>query len=232
MLYDNIIEGRFIKRINRFVAHVEVGGIEEIVHVKNTGRCAELLIPGASVFLQEFHNSKRKTRYSLIAVYKGDRLVNIDSQVPNQVVLEALNQGAIPEIGNVRWVQREVKFGKSRFDLYVETDVRKGFVEVKGVTLEDQGIALFPDAPTVRGTRHVLEMIDAVKAGYAGYIVFLIQMKDVRYFSPNIKMDPAFANALSMANANGVRILAYDSTVSPNGILIGDPVPIHLPSAN
>lgn len=228
MNYRNVRPGTFVKRVNRFIAHVTVDGIEQIVHVKNTGRCKELFLPGVDVLLEPSENPERKTRFSLIGVYKGERLINIDSQVPNQVVFEALTAGMIHEIGTVDRVKKEVTYGKSRFDLYYEigeeTERTKGFIEVKGVTLEEQGVAMFPDAPTVRGTKHIYEMIDAVRNGYEGTLFFLIQMKDVCCFRPNRDTDPDFAHALTIAAENGVRILAYDSVVTEDGIVLGDPV--------
>jgi sugar fermentation stimulation protein A len=232
MRYENIVTGTFIRRPNRFIAHVEIAGREETVHVKNTGRCAELLVPGAQVVLEQAPaGSVRKTAFSLIAVYKGDLLINMDSQAPNRVVFEAaawghLNAEADSSIVHVR---QEVVFGKSRFDLYWETELgTKAFMEVKGVTLEENGTVRFPDAPTERGTRHVLEMIEAVKAGYSGYLMFLIQMKGVSLFRPNERMDPAFARALRLASQSGVRVLAYDAVVQPDSMVLGSPVEIDL----
>ena len=224
MKYNHIIQGIFIKRINRFVAHVWIDGIEEVVHVKNTGRCRELFITGATVILERSQNPERKTRFSVIGIYKGERLINIDSQVPNHVVFEALQIGRIAEIVDIDMVKKEVTYGKSRFDLYFESDGCRGFIEVKGVTLEEDGLVMFPDAPTVRGTKHVHEMIKAVENGYKGYIFFLIQMKGVKSFSPNSKTDPNFAAALKLAVQKGVILLAYDSLVREDEIIIGDRV--------
>ncbi len=226
MKYQNLKSGKFIKRVNRFIAHVFVDNTEQIVHVKNTGRCKELLLPGVDVILEKSNNPGRKTRFSLIGVYKGDRLINVDSQVPTQVVFEALSSGAIQEIGLVEKIKKEVTYGKSRFDIYFESGGKKGFIEVKGVTLENEGVAMFPDAPTTRGTRHIYEMIDAVKNGYAGYIFFLVQMKEVGYFTPNKDMDPDFTKALRLAAKKGVKILAYNSIVRPDEIVLGDKVVI------
>lgn len=228
MKYHNLISGKFIKRVNRFIAHVLVDNAEQIVHVKNTGRCKELLIPGVDVILEKSNNPGRKTQFSLIGVYKGNRLINIDSQVPTQVVFEALASGAIQELGTVEKIKKEVTYGSSRFDIYFESGGKQGFIEVKGVTLENAGVAMFPDAPTTRGARHVYEMIEAVKNGYAGYIFFLIQMKEVGYFTPNKHTDPEFTKALSLAAKKGVKILAYDSIVSRDAILLGDKVDIRL----
>lgn len=228
MKYHNLISGKFIKRVNRFIAHVLVDNAEQIVHVKNTGRCKELLIPGVDVILEKSNNPGRKTQFSLIGVYKGNRLINIDSQVPTQVVFEALASGAVQELGTVEKIKKEVTYGSSRFDIYFESGGKQGFIEVKGVTLENAGVAMFPDAPTARGARHVYEMIEAVKNGYAGYIFFLIQMKEVGYFTPNKHTDPEFTKALNLAAKKGVKILAYDSIVSRDAILLGDKVDIRL----
>jgi len=228
MKYHNIVQGIFLKRVNRFIAHVLIDHTEHIVHVKNTGRCRELLIAGVVVILEPSQNPERKTAFSLIAVYKGNRLINMDSQVPNHVVFEALQVGRIPELGRPDKMKKEVTYGNSRFDIYFEAAQQQNFIEVKGVTLEDEGMALFPDAPTVRGTKHVYEMIKAVEAGYGGTIFFLIQMKDVDCFRPNVIMDEAFAQAVALARTKGVILLAYDSVVYENEIILGTRVPIIL----
>ena len=228
MKYENIVQGIFIKRVNRFIAHVFINHVEHVVHVKNTGRCRELLLPGVVVILEPAQNPERKTKFSLIAVYKGETLINMDSQVPNHVVVEGLQAGLISEISGALAIRKEVTYGNSRFDIYFENDQGKNFIEVKGVTLEEEGIAMFPDAPTVRGTKHVYEMIKAVQAGYGGYIFLLIQMKGVQCFKPNIKMDEEFAVALTLAQKSGVTVLAYDSIVTENEIVVGAPVPILL----
>lgn len=228
MHYAHVVQGFFIRRINRFVAEVEIGDRREMVHVKNTGRLKELLVPQAKVYLEVSDRKGRKYKHSLIAVEKGDMLVNIDSQLPNVVVHEALVAGKVQELGPVIGVKREVSYGRSRFDLYFERDGRKGFMEVKGVTLEKDGVAMFPDAPTVRGKKHLLELVQAVKEGYAGVVFFLVQMKGVQKFAPHIEMDPPFAAALKEAAEAGVEILAYDSEVSPQKIRIGDPLPVDL----
>ncbi len=205
MIYNTIIEGSFLERPNRFIAKVIINGKEEVVHVKNTGRCKELLTPGAKVILEDCsHNKNRKTKYSLIAVWKGDMLVNMDSQVPNLAVFEGLEGGSIKEFQNLTKLKREVTFGASRFDIYYEKGDEKGFIEVKGVTLENDGVAMFPDAPTERGTKHVLEMVEAVKQGYGGTILFLIQMTGAVVFKVNKEMDKNFAKALKLARDNGV----------------------------
>ncbi|HEX3044334.1 MAG TPA: DNA/RNA nuclease SfsA [Bacillota bacterium] len=234
MKYSSIQPATFIERPNRFIARVEIAGREETVHVRNTGRCREILIPGTSVFLEDIGrdnpkgNPIRKTRFSLISAYKGERLINIDSQIPNKVVAEAIQEGALELMTPVTRLKPETVFGESRFDLYFETHTGKGFIEVKGVTLEQDGVSLFPDAPTPRGTKHLNEMIKAVSEGYQGYVLFLIQMRDIHGFRPNETMDPDFASALRKAARHGVKILAYDSTITPEGIWLRAPVPINL----
>ena len=227
MEYNKIVEGIFLKRPNRFIAQVIIDGEEETVHVKNTGRCKELLVPNAKVILEDCsHNSNRKTKYSLIAVWKDDMLVNMDSQVPNKVVFEGISDGKIKDFKHHTHLNREVTFGNSRFDIYFETENSKGFIEVKGVTLENNGISMFPDAPTERGTKHVLEMIEAVGQGYKGVIFFLVQMKGPEVFKLNWKMDKAFSEAVKYASENGVEILAYDSIVKNNSIYLGESIEI------
>lgn len=224
MKYNEIKRGVFLERPNRFIARVLVDGAVETVHVKNTGRCREILQPQAAVILERSGHAGRKTAYSLIAAYKGEVLINIDSQVPNQVVYEALRQGLLPEFAGLTRIAREVRYGNSRFDLYFENAAGRGFIEVKGVTLEREGTALFPDAPTERGTKHLLELIEAVKSGYSAHAFFLIQMKGPHLFQPNTATDPGFSNALRLARDNGVKILVYDSMVTEDGIAIGERV--------
>lgn len=228
MKYRSVQKAIFLKRPNRFVAHVRLEGREEIVHVKNTGRCKEILVEGTPVVLEDSCNKERKTRYSLIAGYKGDTLINIDSQVPNAVVYEAIKNRQLREFSDAAMIKREVGFENSRFDLYFEGENRKGFIEVKGATLEMDGVAMFPDAPTERGTRHVYEMIKAVEQGYEGYILFLVQMKGIRYFTPYAHRDPDFAKALRIANEKGVTVIAYDAVVTEDEIVIGEKVEVRL----
>ncbi len=228
MKYTNVRKATFLQRPNRFIAHVLVDGKEEIAHVKNTGRCREILQEGTEVIIEEASNKERKTKYSLIAAYKGYVLINIDSQIPNSVVFEGIKDNLIKELPTVTKLAREVVYGNSRFDLYFEAGDQKGFIEVKGVTLEADGVAMFPDAPTQRGTKHIYEMIKAVEEGYSGYIFFLIQMKGVNYFTPNRIRDPELAEALSIAKEKGVSVLAYDSVVTKDGIILGAPVRIQL----
>lgn len=220
MKYQNVVEGVFLKRPNRFVAHVCMDGQEEMVHVKNTGRCKELLLPSARVILEESQNPNRKTRYSLIAVYKGDRLINMDSQAPNAVAAEALERGNIGEIGRVSFIKREVRFGNSRFDLYYEEGERKGFIEVKGVTLEKDGIASFPDAPTQRGSKHLRELMQAAREGYEATVLFVVQMEGIECFRPNWENDKAFADTLQEAATQGVQVLVYGCHVNPDALTL------------
>lgn len=226
MVYENVKEGRFIKRPNRFLAYVELDGKIEACHVKNTGRCKELLIPDATVFVQESSNKNRKTKYDLISVYKGNRLVNIDSQVPNKMFHKWVMESEF--FKDITLIKPEAKYKNSRFDFYIETKENKIFVEVKGVTLEEDGVALFPDAPTERGVRHIHELISSLEEGYEAWIVFIIQMKDIRYFTSNIKTHQAFGTALKEARRRGVNIIALDSIVTKNSIKVGDFVKVRL----
>jgi len=231
MKYESVIEGRFVERINRFVAIVEIGGEIEKVHVKNTGRCKELFIKGVRVYLEPAKNPDRKTRYSIVALYKGDKLINIDSQIPNACAYEALFKNAMLKqaIKDICVVKREVTYKNSRFDLYFETSKgKKGFIEVKGVTLEVDGIAKFPDAPTVRGVKHVRELIESVEEGYESYILLVVQMKPVHFFVPNALTDPDFAKSLKRAKEKGVGILCFDSIVKPDSIVIDQPIEVKL----
>ena len=228
MKYGKMVEAKFLRRVNRFTAFVELNGQEEMVHVKNTGRCKELLLEGARVFLEEADKEGRKTKYSLIAAYKGDVLVNMDSQAPNQMVAEALAEGKIKEIGEVDLLKREVKYENSRFDLYYQKGEKKGFIEVKGVTLEENGIAKFPDAPTERGTKHLRELIKAKEEGYEAAVLFVVQMKGVTEFRPNTERDKKFADALKDAAKAGVEILAYDCSVQVGQVHMENKIPVIL----
>ena len=224
MTYDRICEGVFCARPNRFIAIVEIEGVPTECHVKNTGRCRELLVNGTKVYLQKSDNPSRKTQYDLIAVKKGERLINMDSQAPNLAVKEFL-----PKLfGDTALIRAETVFGSSRFDFYVETADRKIFVEVKGVTLEEEGIARFPDAPTERGIKHLQELCTCVKQGYEAYVLFVIQMKSVRYFTPNDVTHPAFGEALREAQRQGVKILARDCVVTASSMRIADEVEVCL----
>lgn len=231
MKYETMVKAIFIERPNRFIALCRVKDEICKVHVKNTGRCAELLIEGVTVYLQESSDPKRKTKYSLIAVEKGNRLINMDSQAPNEVVEEALVSGKIQLPGmeeGLSFIKREVTYGESRFDFYVEAYEKKGFIEVKGVTLEQDGYVMFPDAPTERGLKHVEELIKAKEEGYHCYVIFVIQMKDVLYFKPHIERQEAFAKALKRADELGVNLLAYDCLVTPETLQLNESVHIQL----
>ncbi len=228
MRYENTREAVFLKRNNRFSADVLIDGEPEKVHIKNTGRLRELLITGTVVILEEGRNPERKTRYSITAVKKGNELVNIDSQAPNAAAYEALSEGRITEIGKPDMVKREVKYGDSRFDLYYEKNGRKGFVEVKGVTLDDDSTARFPDAPTQRGAKHLRELVKAVKDGYECSVLFVIQMKGINAFEPNYATDPEFAAELINASKNGVNVLAYDCIAGEDSLDIDSRVMVRL----
>ncbi len=230
MIYSKIIEGVFLERPNRFIAKVLIDGKIETVHVKNTGRCKELLVPNAKVYLYVSDNQNRKTRYDLIAVEKvtdrGSFLVNMDSQVPNDAVGEWLRKGEL--FSKTANVKREVKFGNSRFDFYVEDGERKAFIEVKGVTLENNGVVSFPDAPTERGVKHIKELISCLNQGFEAYIIFVVQMKGVSWFEPNIANHKEFADVLKFACEKGVEILVFDCIVTPETIKIDEKVTIKL----
>ena len=226
MKYSNIKKGVFIDRPNRFIAHVRIDGFIETVHVKNTGRCAELLKEGTVVYVQDSMNPGRKTRWDLIAVEKGCRMVNMDSQVPNKAVKEWLEAGNL--FRDVIIIRPEYTYGNSRIDLYVEAEGRRILIEVKGVTLEEDGVVRFPDAPSQRAVKHVTELRQAAEDGYEAYIFFVIQMKGVRYFTPNTDTHPQFAEALEEATKAGVKLLAYDCEVTQESIVVSQEVPVVL----
>ncbi|MCI1960132.1 MAG: DNA/RNA nuclease SfsA [Clostridia bacterium] len=228
MVYGIIKKAVFIDRPNRFIAHVLLDGKEETVHVKNTGRCRELLINGTTVLIERSENPKRKTKYSLVAVYKGDMLINMDSQIPNDVAEEGIMKGIVTKIGMPDLLKREVPFSKSRFDIYFEKDDIKGFIEVKGVTLEKNRTAMFPDAPTLRGLKHVNELIKAKEEGYYAALLFVIQFENASVFRPNEDTDPEFAAALRNAENAGVNILAYKCKVNENEIILDKEVEVCL----
>lgn len=226
MHYKNIVEGRFLERPNRFIARVDVNERTETVHVKNTGRCRELLVRGAKVYLEKSENPSRSTAYDLVAVEKGQRIINMDSQAPNKAAGEWLRAGGL--FPDVTIVRPESKYGNSRFDFYVETKREKIFIEVKGVTLEDEGVVRFPDAPSDRAVKHVEELVEAKQNGYRVFVLFVIQMEQVRYFTPNCQTHPEFADALRGASEAGVEILAYDCKVNADSMVINRPVPVVL----
>ena len=223
MKYNNIISAKFVSRPNRFVANVKIDGKETAVHVKNTGRCRELLLPDSIVYLEDFTNNprNRKLMYDLIAVEKGNLLINMDSQAPNTVVREALKNGIIrlPEMEDLTLIRPETVYCDSRFDFYIEDkNGQRGFIEVKGVTLENDGIASFPDAPTERGVKHINELIKAKNAGYSTYIIFVVQMSGMKYLIPNDTTHKAFGDALRLAHSCGVHVLAYECAVEPDSL--------------
>ena len=231
MQYHAIYEGIFRSRPNRFIAYIDVNGQREKCHVKNTGRCKELLYDGVKVYVEESDKPERKTRYSLIHVMKGGRLINMDSQAPNKVVQEWLaNEVLIP---NVTRIKPEYTYGDSRVDFYVEAKnedgtLRKILMEVKGVTLEEDLVVRFPDAPTERGIKHIHELVKATKEGYEAYLFFVIQMKGVSYFEPNRSTHPEFEQALLDAVNEGVHVLAYDCEVGIDSLTINEPVEVRL----
>lgn len=223
-LYERVIPGVFLQRPNRFIARVRTAAGEEICHVKNTGRCRELLLPGAAVTLAVSSNPDRKTRCDLVAVKKGDLYINMDSQAPNLAAREALPR-LFPGLTHVK---PEAVFGASRLDFYLEQGEKKTFLEVKGVTLEENGAALFPDAPTERGVKHLKELEGCLRAGYGAAVLFVIQMRGVTRFSPNARTHPAFAQALRRAAETGVRVMAYDCIVTDRDMTLNAPVPLCL----
>ena len=220
-----MIPGTFLARPNRFVAHIEIDGREEVVHVKNTGRCRELLPVGAEVWCQRSSNPNRKTKFDLITVRKGSRLINMDSQAPNAAAREWLLSGGLGPIENLK---AETVHGDSRFDFSFTKDGRQCFLEVKGVTLENDGICAFPDAPTDRGAKHLRGLTEAAKAGFGAYVLFIIQMADVKYLHPNDATDPQFGTALREAAANGVQVMAVDCAVTVDSMTIGKEVEVVL----
>jgi sugar fermentation stimulation protein A len=231
MRYQNIQKGIFLERPNRFIAHCLVDGRQVVAHVKNTGRCKELLVPGAAVYLDYVSQSKRRTPCDLVAVEKAGRLINMDSQAPNQVIYEALSQEqlVLPDQGGpLTLIQRESVYHDSRFDFYIESGPWQAYIEVKGVTLEEDGVVLFPDAPTQRGVKHLHGLMQASAEKDAAYVIFLIQMSSVDYFTPNAQRHPAFAQALREAAAAGVHVLAYDCRVAKDSLTFGQPVEVRL----
>ena len=222
---EPIVQGKFLARPNRFIAHIKIDGKEEICHVKNTGRCRELLPQGATVYCADCLSPARKTRYDLIAAQKGTRLINMDSQAPNAAVGEWLSGGGLGPVENLR---AETFHGDSRFDFSFTLKDRQCFLEVKGVTLENDGVCAFPDAPTERGTKHLRGLTQAAKEGFGAYVLFVIQMSDAKYLHPNDGTDPAFGAALREAAANGVNVLAMDCAVTPDTMEIRFPVPVQL----
>ncbi len=226
MKYKEMVEGIFVRRRNRFIAEVQVNGENLEVHVRNTGRLRELFIQGVPVLLEPSDNPERKTRFSLVCVKKKDQWISVDSTAPNQVVEEMVREGRL--FSDVTYVKREKTFGKSRFDLYAEHGGQKHFIEVKGVTLEVDGVAKFPDAPTERGIKHIRELMEAKKQGYLATIVFVIQMKGVHTFMPNMDTHPAFGEVLKEAKASGVDIRAVDCIVTRESLIADQNIPVVL----
>lgn len=225
MEYQHIVSGRFLSRPNRFIAQVLLDGQPQTVHVKNTGRCRELLTLGALVYCEKSQNPARKTAYDLVAVQKGSRLINMDSQAPNAAAKQWLLEGGL---GPLEGLRPETTWGDSRFDFAFTLHSRPCFLEVKGVTLEDCGRCAFPDAPTQRGAKHLKELARAAQAGFGAYVLFVIQMEGAASLSPNDRTDPAFGQALREAAENGVEILAMDCRVTPQSMTIRAPVPVLL----
>lgn len=226
MIYNNIKTAKFLDRPNRFIANIEVDDKHEVCHVKNTGRCKEILTHGVTVYVQEFNNKDRKTKFDLISVFKGERLINIDSQAPNKVFHELLLTGKLFE--DITLIKPECKYKNSRFDFYIEADNKKIFVEVKGVTLEENGVVMFPDAPTERGLKHLNELSESMDDGYEAYVCFVIQMKDVLYFTPNYKTHKEFGETLKNIEEKGVNIIAFDCEVTKDSLTARDIVDIKL----
>lgn len=224
MIYKNICTGKFISRPNRFIAEVEISGEIKICHVKNTGRCKELLVPGATVFLEKSDNLARKTEYDLVAVYKGEKLINMDSQAPNKVFGEWVQQGDY--FKNITLVKPEYKYKNSRMDFYIETENKKILAEIKGVTLEENGVVMFPDAPTERGIKHIKELMGALAEGYESYIFFIVQMEDCKYFTPAYDKHPEFAKVLKEAHKKGVKVIALNCTVTHSELKIKGEIPV------
>ncbi len=224
MQYETVVPGRFLARPNRFIARVEAEGGVQTVHVKNTGRCRELLVPGAAVYLEKSGNTRRKTAYDLIAVQKGDLLINMDAQAPNRVFAEWL----IPRLPQGAVLRREYAYGDSRLDFCVEGPRGRFLIEVKGVTLEEGGAARFPDAPTERGVKHLRELRKAAEAGLGAALFFVVQMEGMRSVTPNDETHPAFGAALREAAVAGVRVCAYDCAVTPGSLAIRNEVPVLL----
>jgi len=217
MIYENIRPAVFLDRPNRFIANIELAGKREICHVKNTGRCRELLISGAEIYVQEAKNPNRSTKYDLISVRKGKLLVNMDSSAPNKIFAEWLQSGGISDVSLIK---PEYKHGASRFDFYVEAPGKKILIEVKGVTLEENGIARFPDAPTERGLRHITELGESMRQGFDAMMVFIIQMEGMKLFTPNYDTHPEFGGALKLAENLGVKLLALDCRVTPDSLTL------------
>ena len=225
MHYENMVPGTFLVRPNRFIAQVEIDGEEQTVHVKNTGRCKELLPAGAKVWCQQWDNPNRKTKYDLIFVQKGNRIICMDSQAPNAAAREWLLAGGLGQLSDLK---AEYTQGDSRFDFSFLKDGRRCFLEVKGVTLEHDGVCAFPDAPTERGVKHLRGLAKLAGEGYGAFVLFVLQMRDVKYMHPNDATDPAFGNALREAKRQGVQVLAVQCHVTADSMTIDTPVEVRL----
>ncbi len=223
MRYENIVKGKFLSRPNRFIAYAEIDGRIEKCHVKNTGRCRELLVPDCEIWLDRAKNPERKTRFDLVSVKKGERLINMDSYAPNLAAAEFL-----PKLFHGAEIKPEYTYGNSRFDFYIEHSNERIFLEVKGVTLENGGVVMFPDAPTERGVKHLRELMRCAEEGYGAYLLFVVQMSGVKYFTPNDETHPQFGETLRLAAERGVHILAYDCEVTPESMEINAPVEVRL----
>lgn len=233
IIKEKVVKAKFIKRPNRFQGYIKLEGEESMVHVPNTGRCREILIEGCTVILREGNNDKRKTKYDLIAAYKGDKLINIDSQIPNKVVYEALINKKILGLEEYDTVMREKTFGNSRFDFkLINAKGEVYYLEVKGVTLENEGKARFPDAPTERGTKHLNELVEAKKIGYGAGVLFLMQMDNINEFTPNDAMDKDFGEALRRAHKSGVDVMAYECVLGEDYITLDKSVKVKLTRSN
>ncbi|MHC1720156.1 MAG: DNA/RNA nuclease SfsA [Clostridiaceae bacterium] len=229
IIEEKTVKAKFICRPNRFQAFVDINGVETSVHVPNTGRCREILLPGTQVVLREGNNSNRKTKYDLIAGYKRGKIINIDSQIPNRVVEEALKEGAIGNLRRYTRIEREKTFGNSRFDFKLQDENENiYYLEVKGVTLEEDGVAMFPDAPTERGRKHLKELIDVKRTSKGAGVLFLIQMEEAECFKPHDDRDGLFGQALREACKNGVEIMAYKCDVGETHIKLTERVPVLL----
>ena len=227
MKYKDIKKGVFLSRPNRFIAHVLIDGKEEIVHVKNTGRCKEILKEGVTVILEKATNPNRKTKYSLVSAYKDHKiLINIDSQITNHVVYESILNNQVEELKNLDYLKKEVKCGDSRFDFYYEKGNKKGYIEVKSATLEENGECMFPDAPTERGQKHVRELIELQEEGYENHILFLIQVENMKSFKANGITDPKFEKVLKSAKEKKIKIVAYDCCVKEDELILGNKVSV------
>lgn len=231
MRYDHVKKAVFRLRPNRFVAECELEGKKVAAHVRNTGRCRELLVPGCTVYLEENLRPDRKTQHTLVSVEKSGRTINVDSLAPNKAFREAMEEGYIglPGFdGPCTLLKPEARYAESRFDFYMESGSQKAFVEVKGVTLEEDGVVLFPDAPTERGVKHIHGLCRAAESGYLAFLIFVVQMKAVRYLTPNRRTHPAFGEAMEAARKAGVSLLAFDCRVAPDEIRLDEPIKIVL----